>query len=70
MQRYGVTFDLGSARMFSALTFETKFGYYMHFYLIFLSPLTAIIQLIYQLFYSFHWFSSQSIYVVLNVDNC
>ena len=57
MQCHGVTFDLGSARMTSTATFKTYFSchkatwiattdYYMYLYLIVVSPLTAILQLI------------------------
>ena len=53
----GVTFNFGSAKVCSPAMFETSFscdkdiwiaptGYYMHFYIIVLFPLTAILQLI------------------------
>ena len=53
----GVTFDLGSARMVSTVSFETNFSYYrdiwitatdyyMHCYLIELSPFLQIFQFI------------------------
>ena len=55
--RHGVTFNLGSAKVCSLAIFETSFSYdkanwiaaidyYMHFYIIVLFPLTAILQLI------------------------
>ena len=54
---HGVTFNFGSAKMCSSAIFETSFSfdksiwiaatdYYMHFYIIVLFPLTAILQLI------------------------
>ena len=53
----GVTFNFGSAKVCSPAMFETSFSYdkdiwiaatdyYMHFYMIMLFPLTAILQLI------------------------
>ena len=55
-------FDLGSARMFSTTTFETDLPYHkaiwsaathMYVYLIVLSPLTALVQLINGSIYKF-----------------
>ena len=54
---HGVTFNFGSAKVCSPAIFETSFSYgkdiwiaatdyYMHFYIIVLFPLTAILQLI------------------------
>ena len=54
---HGVTFNFGSAKVFSPAIFETSFScdkdiwiaatdYYMHFYIIVLFPLTTILQLI------------------------
>ena len=54
---HGVTFNFGSAKVCSPAIFETYFSYdkdiwiattdyYIHFYLIVLFPLTAILQLI------------------------
>ena len=55
MHHYGVTFNFGSAKVCSAAIFETCFSYseqdiwiaatdyYMHFYVIVLFPLTAIL---------------------------
>ena len=53
---HGVTFNFGSAKVCSSAIFETSFSYdkdiwiaaadyYMHFYIIMLFPLTAILQL-------------------------
>ena len=52
--RHGVTFDLGSAKVCSPAIYETSFSYEetaetdycMHFFIIVLFPLTAILQLI------------------------
>ena len=63
---HGVTFNFGSAKVCSPAIFETSFSYdkdiwiaatdyYMHFYIIVLFPLTAILQL--NKFYSFVIFS-------------
>ena len=52
-----VTFNFGSAKLYSPAIFETSFSYdkdiwivatdyYMHFFIIVLFPLTAILQLI------------------------
>ena len=57
MRHHGVTFNFGSAKVFSPAIFETCFSYdkdiwigttdyYMYFYIIVLFPLTAILQLI------------------------
>ena len=54
---HGMSFNFGSAKVCSPAIFETCFsyykdtwiataGYYMHFYIIVLFPLTAIFQLI------------------------
>ena len=54
---HGVTFNFGSAKVCSPTIFETSFSYdkviwiaatdyYMHFYIIVLFPLTAVLQLI------------------------
>ena len=54
---HSVTFNFGSAKVCSPAMFETSFSddkdvwiaatdYYMHFYIIVLFPLTAILQLI------------------------
>ena len=54
---HGVTFNFGSAKVCSRAIFETSFSYdkdiwiaaidyYMHFYILVLFPLTAILQLI------------------------
>ena len=63
---HGVTFNFGSAKVCSPAIFETSFSYdkdiwiaatdyYMHFYIIVIFPLTAILQVI--KFYSFVIFS-------------
>ena len=55
--RHGVIFKFGSAKVCAPTIFETSFSYdkdiwiaatdyYMHFYIIVLFPLTAILQLI------------------------
>ena len=57
MQRHGVIFNFGSAKVCSPAIFETSFSYdkdiwiaatdyYIHFYIIVLIPLTAVLQLI------------------------
>ena len=60
---HGVTFNFDSAKVYSPAIFETSFSYdkdmwiaandyYMHFYIIVLFPMTAILQLMSVLIYA------------------